>query len=274
VTSTGYCQNCHQVREADGNGQCKVCGNAVLDFHVESKFIEQPVHAQPPVSQPDIRKTGRSFLLYGILAALLLFGVIGAWLWFGRNNLPTVSGIFATITPTATTTFIPTSTSTVTPTATPTHTPRPTPTATPDQRVLNPANQHLYLYVRIPKTWHGAKDYCASLGGYLVTIQAPSENKFVYDLATDNTIKLGTWLGATDEEKEGTWAWVTGEPWNYSNWIRESVQPQPDNKAGNPSNISSSDAIRGADYLIFDFWDKTWTDWSDEDNWYFVCEWE
>ena len=50
-------------------------------------------------------------------------------------------------------------------------------------------------------------------GGHLVTIQAPSENKFVYDLATDN-INVGTWLGATDEDQEGTWVWVTGEPRN------------------------------------------------------------
>jgi hypothetical protein len=266
VTSTGYCQNCHQVREADSDGQCKVCGNAVLDFHIKSKFIEQPVHASPLVSQPDIRRIGRSILPYGILAAILLFGVIGAWMWFGRNDLPTASSLFATGTPAATNTFTPTSTSTPTPTVT--YTPRPTPTATPDQRVLNSANQHLYLYVKQRKTWHEARDYCASLGGHLVTIQAPSENRFVYDLATDN-VQVGTWLGASDEEKEGTWVWVTGEPWNYSNWLRESIQPQPDDIRGDPNN----NGIRGADFLIFDFWDRTWHDWDDVEM-YFVCEWE
>jgi hypothetical protein len=32
VTINGYCPNCHQVRNADENGQCKVCGNAVVDL--------------------------------------------------------------------------------------------------------------------------------------------------------------------------------------------------------------------------------------------------
>jgi len=125
VTSTGYCQNCHSVRDADENGQCKVCGNTVLDLCVESKFIEEPVQEAAPIAQPEIRKTGKSFLSYGILAAVLIFGVIGALLWLGRNGLAAFPSLFATITPT------PTTTSTATPTPTPTGTPRPTPTVTP-----------------------------------------------------------------------------------------------------------------------------------------------
>src|SRR3989304_1350361 len=41
VTSTGYCQNCHEVRETDENGQCKVCGNKVVDLQVQSRHIEE-----------------------------------------------------------------------------------------------------------------------------------------------------------------------------------------------------------------------------------------
>ena len=52
VTSTGYCQNCHEVREADGNGQCKVCGNAVMDLRVESKFIEEQFRNRFPCLNP------------------------------------------------------------------------------------------------------------------------------------------------------------------------------------------------------------------------------
>ena len=58
VTSTGYCQNCHQVREADGNGQCKVCRNAVVDLRVESKLIEEPAQKSIPISQPIPIKKG------------------------------------------------------------------------------------------------------------------------------------------------------------------------------------------------------------------------
>jgi uncharacterized RDD family membrane protein YckC len=51
VTSTGYCQNCHEIREADEKGQCKVCGSKVLDLHIESKLKGEspslPVPASP-----------------------------------------------------------------------------------------------------------------------------------------------------------------------------------------------------------------------------------
>jgi hypothetical protein len=274
VTSTGYCQNCHQVREADGNGQCKVCGNAVVDLHVESKLIEEPAQKPLPISQPisqtEIPKTRKSLLPIGILVGILVFAVIGVFLWFGRNSLPAVPSLFATDTPTATITFTPTSTPTSTTTPTATYTPRPTPTATPDKRVLNPANQHLYLYIKQRKGWHEARDYCTLQGGHLVTIQTSVENRFVYDLAKEYNIEVGTWLGATDEEKEGTWIWVTGENWEYRNWIQDPMQHHPDNRAGNPKVASKE----GADYLTFDSWDKTWQDWAENTEMYFVCEWE
>ncbi len=50
VTSTGYCQNCHEVREADGAGRCKVCGNPLLDLHVESKLKAESSPVRVPSS--------------------------------------------------------------------------------------------------------------------------------------------------------------------------------------------------------------------------------
>ena len=274
VTSTGYCQNCHEVREADGNGHCKVCGNKVVDLRVENKFIEEAIQEQFPVSQPNIQlkipETRKSRLPIGILAGILIFAVIGAVLWFGRNGLPNVFSLVATITPTTTATF--TATPTLTPTATFTRTPRPTPTVTPDRRILNPANQHFYLYVRIKKPWHEARDYCAARGGHLVTIQTPSENKFVYNIAVPGNIDVGTWLGGTDEETEGTWTWVTGEPWRYQSWRRNDVETEPDNKSRAIAYVAE-DIPNGADYLTFDAWDTTWHDYRDVER-YFVCEWE
>ena len=32
VTSAGYCQTCHQLRDADAAGRCSVCGSEVLDW--------------------------------------------------------------------------------------------------------------------------------------------------------------------------------------------------------------------------------------------------
>ena len=279
VTSTGYCQKCHQVREGDDNGQCRVCGNTVLDLLVESKFVEQPVReALPeskPATQPEIPKTKKRPLPLGVLASGLILAIVGGVFLFGRNNIPAVVSLFASDTPTATITFTPTSTFTPTltptPTATLTRTPRPTPTATPDMRILNPANQHLYLYVNLQRTWHGARDYCAALGGHLVTIKAPSENKFVFNLARDSNPDFDAWLGGTDEEKEGTWKWVTGEPWGYRNWDKRSgTLSEPDNKS---SYIPThDDELYGADYLSLAY-DGTWNDHPESER-YFVCEWE
>jgi hypothetical protein len=203
-----------------------------------------------------------------ILITALFLAVGGPLLWTGCSRPPANSSFGETVTPTRATTFTPTSTltapPTVTLTVTPTGTARPIPTITPDLRVQNPANQHLYLYVKENKTWHEAKFYCASLGGHLVTIQAPSENRFVYNVATDN-VRAGTWLGATDEVKEGTWVWVTGEPWDYRNWSQNRKHVEPNDKHGDGTN--------GADFLFFDFWSRDWVDWRDGEA-YFVCEWE
>jgi uncharacterized RDD family membrane protein YckC len=53
VTSIGYCQNCHDVRDVDENGHCIVCGNLVVDMRVESKLIgEVPTQIEPVPPKP------------------------------------------------------------------------------------------------------------------------------------------------------------------------------------------------------------------------------
>jgi uncharacterized RDD family membrane protein YckC len=48
VIRSGYCQNCHQLRDVDAAGKCKVCGSETLDWHIESKLKGEP--APLPVS--------------------------------------------------------------------------------------------------------------------------------------------------------------------------------------------------------------------------------
>ena len=71
---------------------------------------------------------------------------------------------------------------------------------------------HFYHVVNEPLTWHEAVAYCEQDGGNLVTINSAEEDQFVYNLAPYG------WLGASDEAVEGTWVWVTGEPFSYTNW--------------------------------------------------------
>jgi serine/threonine protein kinase len=180
-----------------------------------------------------------AIIVLGIMAA----PVIGSYLSPAPTN---------TLSPTVTRTATPT----LTPSATPTHTPRPKPTSTPDLRILNPANHHLYLYVKKEMSWHSARDYCASRGSHLVTIQDASENQYISQLVPGNI-----WLGATDDAKERTWVWITGEPWKFTNWA-----------SGEPNNINGNE-----DYLTLERFmtDPFWNDVDEASNILpLVCEWE
>jgi hypothetical protein len=71
---------------------------------------------------------------------------------------------------------------------------------------------HFYSVMDDWVSWPDAVASCDQSGGHLVTINSEEENQFVYNLEPD------TWLGASDAAQEGVWAWVTGEPFSYTNW--------------------------------------------------------
>jgi hypothetical protein len=109
------------------------------------------------------------------------------------------------------------------------------------------------LFGHLP--WHDAVDHCANIGAHLVTIGSAEENDFVFGLTPN------TWLGATDEAVEGVWEWVTGEPFDYTNWA-----------PGEPNN-SGGDESQPEHYLTWAFPpDGRWNDVPDGEL-MFVCEW-
>ncbi|MFM8983901.1 MAG: flagellin, partial [Spartobacteria bacterium] len=66
-------------------------------------------------------------------------------------------------------------------------------------------------------TWQQAKADAIARGGHLVTITSAEEWQRVL-LKAPASDSRNLWIGATDENTEGQWEWVTGEPWSYSNW--------------------------------------------------------
>jgi hypothetical protein len=87
-------------------------------------------------------------------------------------------------------------------------------------KILNPDNGHQYQRFDIQMSWHQAKLFCENKGGHLATITSAQEDNFIYTNLVENS-PMGIemcWLGGTDEATEGTWRWVTGETWNYTNW--------------------------------------------------------
>ena len=87
-------------------------------------------------------------------------------------------------------------------------------------------NGHTYEVVTGDQTitWNEARALAEAMGGHLATITSAAENDFVASMVRDYGFgnRERYWLGGyqTDlnNEPDGSWAWVTGETWDYTNW--------------------------------------------------------
>jgi hypothetical protein len=72
--------------------------------------------------------------------------------------------------------------------------------------------------------WRDARNACAVEGKYLASIHSQEENDLLASLIESADDQLdpardhAAWIGLTDEDEEGAWLWVTGEPLTYENW--------------------------------------------------------
>ena len=71
-------------------------------------------------------------------------------------------------------------------------------------------------------SWQEAKEDAVARGGHLATIGSQEESAEMLSVIEPGNY----WLGATDQEEEGTWTWVTGEAFDFENW--GSVEPNGD----------------------------------------------
>jgi hypothetical protein len=76
-------------------------------------------------------------------------------------------------------------------------------------------------------SWDAAKSDAEARGGHLATITSSSEQATVQALVSGTT-----WLGGSDAESEGSFKWVTGEAWTYSNF-----NPGEPNNSGNQDYV-------------------------------------
>ena len=86
---------------------------------------------------------------------------------------------------------------------------------------------HSYYRSTGSATWTTARTNCSNMGGHLVTITSSGEQSFLYGLWPSG------WIGLTDEVVEGTWRWVTGETYSYTNW-----------NSGEPNNSGNEDYVQ------------------------------
>ena len=82
------------------------------------------------------------------------------------------------------------------------------------------------------RTWTQAKAHAIAQGGTLATFATEGEwSRALLSIGESALYEIGgLWIGATDETTEGTWTWITGEPFGFSNWA-----------TGQPDNLNDSD---------------------------------
>ena len=90
-------------------------------------------------------------------------------------------------------------------------------------------NGHYYKAVAVTNgiAWPQAEKLARAEGGYLACITSKEENGFVFKLVNSPKFfaagpgcgpALGGWQLDRSAEPDGGWCWVSGEPWNYTNW--------------------------------------------------------
>lgn len=125
-------------------------------------------------------------------------------------------------------------------------------------------SKHCYQMYKGVATWLEAKAFCEALGGHLATLTSAEENQFVHSFMLENGF-YSAYFGLSDLKRTGDWVWVTGEPFEYTNWHR-----------GEPS-------YSGREKYGMYFYKHTKGTWNDshfyeylEDDpgWSYICEWD
>ena len=75
-------------------------------------------------------------------------------------------------------------------------------------------SMHSKYVVTEADTWLNSEATAVALGGHLVTINDQAEQDLLYDLFGTDAFRIGF----TDQEVEGQWEWISGEPVTYTNW--------------------------------------------------------
>jgi hypothetical protein len=95
-------------------------------------------------------------------------------------------------------------------------------------------------------TWTAARTAAENAGWSLVSIASAEENDFIKSLLSSSLAERSHfWLGATDQVSEGSFQWIDGTSWSFTNW-----------SSGEPNNSGNED------FLAMDLRSGTWA-WND-----------
>jgi hypothetical protein len=135
-------------------------------------------------------------------------------------------------------------------------------------RAEDGGNGHWYMAGQTQVSWPVAQDSAQAMGGHLVTVTSAEELDFVNALATVPYPGRGVWSGglqvpapagaAPCSGSDCHWAWVTGEPWDFTAWDID----EPNDEGGKESRLE----IRWTDA-------KLWNDEGPATTTYWIAEW-
>ncbi|MFY7971085.1 MAG: HYR domain-containing protein, partial [Flavobacteriales bacterium] len=112
---------------------------------------------------------------------------------------------------------------------------------------------HRYFRSTGTGSWTAANTAANATGGHLATITSAGENTFLTGLGSN------LWIGLSDVTTEGTYVWVTGEAFGYTNW-----------EGGQPNNGGGGG---GSDYTRINNAGQ-WDDRQNSDNYAHILEFE
>lgn len=105
-----------------------------------------------------------------------------------------------------------------------------------------------YQAYDIGMTWDDAKAYCEARGQHLATITSAADQAAAAQVVEKGTME-SYWLGA--EEVNGTWSWITGQDFGYTNW--DASEPN-----GSGDRLQMYRSIHGSP--VANGWDDTFAD--------------
>ena len=85
---------------------------------------------------------------------------------------------------------------------------------------------HQYQIVNEKVSWKEAFSRAYEAGGYLATLNTLDEEAFLDALVQDSALEE-YWIGGYFDYADG-FSWVTGEPWNYENWVNRLYYTDPE----------------------------------------------
>lgn len=86
-----------------------------------------------------------------------------------------------------------------------------------------------YGFLPVLRTWDEARGFAEQHGAVLTTVRGPDHQEWLVGEFGVPSAGRTVWIGGTDEQVEGSWGWLSGEPWYFENWTGQ----EPNNGDGN-----------------------------------------